>query len=151
MLSFDGSGTPWRYCLLTALLTAGIGGCSSKASVSGKVTYQGRHVTHGSVIVVSADSSARSAAIHSDGSFTIGGLPPGKARLGVVSRDPAKGRSIFPREAAVGSLKTQGKRPQKVTVNKEWFPLPSNLEDPATSGLVYTVVPGPMHWDLNLK
>jgi hypothetical protein len=50
---------------LNVLLTAGaslilIAGCSSEGSISGKVTYQGRPVTGGTIVFTSDRGSGRS-------------------------------------------------------------------------------------------
>ena len=57
------------------------------------MTYQGRPVIHGSVIFLTADKTARSAAIEPDGSYAVEDVPPGVVKIGVVSRDPSRGRS----------------------------------------------------------
>ena len=84
--------TAW---LFIAIFLAGAGGCGNTATVAGKVTYQGRPVIHGSVIFLSADKTARSAAIQPDGSYTVKSVPAGKVAIGVISRDPSKGRSVL--------------------------------------------------------
>ena len=54
--------------LFAAVLLAAVAGCGNSTTVTGKVTYGGRTVTHGSVILVGADKAAHAAVIGPDGS-----------------------------------------------------------------------------------
>ena len=82
-----------RWGLLLVLL-AGVGGCGRTAKVTGKVSYQGRPVTYGSVIFIDGTKAAgRMGVIGADGSYTVEGVTPGNVEIGVISRDPSKGRS----------------------------------------------------------
>ncbi len=135
--------------LLMLLCLVGAGGCGSRATVSGKVTYQGRPVTYGAVIFVAGDGTARSAVIAPDGSYKIEGLSPGAVKIGVISPDPSKGRSakrhhkLAPsQDGTAGSPGTQG---------AAWFPLPAQFEAPSTSGLNCTVGAGAVDHDIQLK
>jgi hypothetical protein len=135
--------------LLVLLFLVGAGGCGNRATVSGKVTYQGRPVTYGAVIFVAGDGTARSAVIAPDGSYKIEGLSPGTLKIGVISPDPSKGRSARrqhkpapPQDGAADSPGTQG---------VAWFPLPTQFEPPSTSGLDCTVESGTVDHDIQLK
>ena len=136
--------------VLTAALLFNVVGCDSHATVNGKITYKGRTVTHGSVVILASDNSAHSGAIYADGSFTVEGVSPGEAKIGVISHDPSKGRSILPHEKHVRQKRKKG-MPIVKTVTKDWFPLPHNLEDPSTSGLVCTLQAGAVQHNLELK
>jgi hypothetical protein len=125
--------------LLAAALLAGTCGCAGKATVSGKVTYRGRPVVAGSVIILSADSTARSGVIEPDGSYTVPGVRPGEVKIGVISRDPAKARPIR-RDGKKGAAEKAG-----------WFPLPREFENPETAGLRCTVGPGRVQHDIELE
>ena len=122
------------------IVLAGVSGCGSAVKVEGKVTYRGRPVRCGSVIVVCADRTARSGIIGPDGSYSVKGLPPGTVKMGVVSRDPSSGRSVV----------RDGKRvrPEKV---EGWFALPQKYEAPEGSGLGCTVDSGRVTYDIDLK
>jgi hypothetical protein len=141
--------TPWVMRLLAATLLAGACGCGNTATVTGKVTYQGRPVTHGSVTFLSADSTARSGVILPDGAYTVAGVHPGAVKIGVISRDPSKGRSTL-----AGDKSTHRRRkaaaPDK-TLAKGWFPLPAKFEDPERSGLGCTLASGGVGYDIDLK
>ncbi|MGA2032096.1 MAG: hypothetical protein ABSG68_07575 [Thermoguttaceae bacterium] len=135
--------------LLLALLPAGVCGCGRAAAVSGKVSYQGRPVTYGSVIMVGADKKARSGVIQSDGSYSVEGVAAGPVSIAVLSRDPAKGRAAR-RESKEAQPASQGAAPP-VTAGNGWFPLPRKFENPETSGLGCTVAAGHFDHDVELK
>src|SRR5947209_17796776 len=95
----------WRPALLAALLA----GCAAgKADVTGKVTYQSKALTFGTVVVRGPDGLDIPGTINPDGSYRVTGAAAGKALVGVVSRDPgptlAKGRATakFSRDADEG-------------------------------------------------
>jgi hypothetical protein len=110
-------------------------GCGGKATVSGKVSYQGRTVTYGSVLILGSDKKTRFGVIQPDGSYTVEGVTPGAVKIGVISRDPAKPASKVPASARA---------------TPTWFPLPPKFEDPATSGIVGTVGSGRVKHDIEL-
>ena len=135
--------------LLVLGFLVGAGGCGNRATVCGRVTYQGRPVTYGAVIFVAGDRTARSAVIAPDGSYKIEGLASGALKIGVISHDPSKGRSAKrrhkpapPQDGSAGSPGSPG---------TAWFPLPARFETPATSGLDCTVGSGAVDHDIELK
>jgi hypothetical protein len=130
-----------------AALVCGALGCGRTATVSGKVTYQGKPVLSGSVIVLSWDGTARSGVIYADGSYKVEGVKKGAARLGVFSPDPATAHSIL--HHAETSDKNSGK-PEKGK-SPGWFPLPRALGDPATSGQKCDVTSSRVQFDIELK
>jgi hypothetical protein len=135
--------------LLAAALLIGVCGCGNTATVTGKVTYQGRPVTHGSVIFLNADGTARSGVIEPDGCYSVTGVTPGEVRIAVLSRDPSSGREQA-RSARSGDRPKRGTAPAK-TASTTWFPLPRQLEDPAQSGLRCTVGAGHIGHDIDLR
>ena len=132
--------TRWLGWLPSLILLAGVCGCDNTAKVTGKVTYQGRPVRYGSVIFLSADKTARSGVIEPDGSFTVEGVPRGAAKIAVISRNPATGRSVVRDGMRV--------RPDKIG---PWFPLPPQYESPATAGLSCTIDSSRLRYDIDLK
>ena len=82
---------------LFPILLAGACGCGNTAKVTGKVTYQGRPVVHGSVTFLSADKTARSGVIEADGSYAVEDVPSGTVQIGVTSRDPSRGHTVLQR------------------------------------------------------
>jgi hypothetical protein len=86
----------WIWLSVAAMFLVGASGCGRTATVKGKVTFQGRPVTHGSVILLSSDGKARSGVIESDGSYSVENVPAGDLKIGVISRNPSKGRTEKP-------------------------------------------------------
>jgi hypothetical protein len=135
--------------LLLATLLTTIVGCGRSTTVTGKVSYAGRPVTHGSVIYVGADKAARSAAIAPDGSYTIEGILPGAVNIAVISREPSRGRSILRSHAAAPP--SQPGAAGEAASDNEWFPLPAKFESPMNSGLGCTLGAGHVTHDIDLK
>jgi hypothetical protein len=131
------------------ILLVGLGGCGKTATVTGNVTYQGRPVAYGSVIFLNADKTARSGVIAMDGSYRVEGVLPGTATIGVISRDPARGRSAVRGRKSTSPVPTAGTAPSVPATG--WFPLPSRFESPASSGLRCEVNPGPNSHDIEMK
>ena len=136
--------------LLGSILLAAVCGCGkSTATVTGKVTYQGRVVSYGSVIFLSANKTARSGVISPDGSYTVDGVALGPVSIAVISHDPSKGRSVL-RDHKPAQPGSQGTAPQEAAL-KRWFPLPRTFENPLTSGLGCTLASGRVSHDIDLK
>jgi hypothetical protein len=131
--------------LLAALALAGVGGCGGTATLSGKLSHKGRPVRYGSVIVVSADRTARSAAIEPDGSYSVADISPGPVKLAVISRDPSKART----RPKPGRPTAPGKEETDKAV-AGWFELPRLYEDPEKSGIHATLGSGRVTWDIDL-
>jgi hypothetical protein len=124
-------------------------GCGGAATVSGKVTYQGRSVTFGSVVFLSADQTARSGMIMPDGSYTVEAVPAGEVKIGVISPDPATSRAIGHMDATARHF-IKGRSTQKIT-RAGWFALPKNFERPENSGISTTVPRGQYTFDIDLR
>src|SRR5689334_16533406 len=85
-----------RRLLIPAALIVLVGGCGgSSAKVTGKVTYHGRPVLSGAVIMVNEDGTAASGVIQPDGTYTVEGVKRGHVKIGVTSPDPARAHSIL--------------------------------------------------------
>jgi|SRR5579885_2486163 len=148
MFVMDEARTRFRqrsaWGLMAVLLLAC--GCARTATVSGKVTYKGRTVTYGSVIMVSADKTARSTFIEADGSYTVQDVHPGQVQIAVISPDPSKARALVQR----GDSGLRGK-PAVQAAAKRWFGIPRQFQDPQTSGLTCTIAGGRVQHDIDLN
>src|SRR4051794_19399093 len=74
--------------ILSALLAVG---CGSKASVTGKVTYEGEPVTCGGLVVffdADGGSTYDRTELQTDGSFRISGLLPGSKKVSAAASRP---------------------------------------------------------------
>jgi len=139
--------------LLILLLTVTGCGASKFADVQGKVTYRGKPVVYGTVVVVGADQMPRYGTIRLDGTYTIKKVPVGPARFGVNSPDPfyeppasaqAKADALERQQKA--GLETPVKPPKGA-----WFRIPGHYGDPRTSNLSAEVVAPEVTVDLTLQ
>jgi hypothetical protein len=139
-------GTPWFFRWLAVGLLLSACGCGRTATVSGKVTYQGRPVTYGSVTFLGPDQTAHSGVIGHDGNYTVAGVYPGEVKIGVISHDPSKGRSVL-----------RGDKPARPGKNgtkpgtEGWYPLPHKFEDPEASGVGCVVSAGRVTYHIELR
>lgn len=144
---------PTRAAALALLALAGCGG--GTASVSGKVTFQGKPVVYGTVVLIGADGLPRSGQIQPDGTFTVPGVAVGTAKA-AVSSPPPPGAEPAKKAARGGRDAEDDERapppppaPVDPAVVKGWFPLPEKYGDPDKSGLTVQVGSGqPADFDL---
>lgn len=142
-------GSRWIGGALCSILLLFLCGCGNSANVSGKISYQGRPITYGSVIFLRSDNSAFTAAIKPDGSYLVEGIPPGNASIAVISRNPALGRSAVhpPKPNSAGKPEAA----LQETAVQGWFPLPHNYEDAKSSGLTCDITKGQVIHDIELR
>ena len=137
-------------------------GCSSKGTVSGKVTVNDEPVRRGTV-TFTADSDkpwASSVSIGEDGSYTIINAPPGPMKITVASADsnPRLRAKFKDRKGAAAKDENTDDMPQ--SVRNRFNPdasgpagpsVPKKYNDAETSGLTYEVKPGKQEHNLQLK
>jgi hypothetical protein len=148
-----------RCSLVVVLLT--LAGCGSgTGGVTGRLTFRGKSVVSGSVVMLGADNKLVSGPIDAEGHYAVNGVPLGTVQVAVVSPDPAP--SPIPPEF----FKLQEKKfkllekanlkspfpptPPKVDDSK-WFPLPRQYELADTSGITTTIHSGDNTFDIELK
>ena len=133
-----------RYCLLLALLL-GATGCGGAGDVKGTITYKGKPVASGAVLILDRDGRAHYAPLQPDGSFAVPNVRRGEASLAVNSPDP---RTILAAvgEKRVGQPQTSAPQPGA----DKWFPLPPKVGDPIQSGLKIAVRGGVNSIDIDL-
>jgi hypothetical protein len=101
--------------LLAVLCLAGSGCGKGHGEVSGKVTYQGKPLTSGTVSLMDSDGSVQSAAIQPDGRYSFAAVVEGPATL-VVTCTERKGEGLSRAEAPkVGNQKRLKNLPGGVT------------------------------------
>ena len=141
--------------LLQALVAAGVlfaAGCGNGTTdVAGKVTYKGKPVVYGTVVLVGSDGIPKSGAIQPDGSYRVSGVAVGAAKVTVSSpRPPGSG----PPAKKQGRDADDDKPPADATpappeVIQNWVALPEKYADPGKSDLTATVKAGePLDIDL---
>jgi hypothetical protein len=113
--------------LFFGLLLCCLCGCAPAiGDVAGRVTYRGKTVVCGSVVLVGPDGMTKVGNISQDGSFMIKDVGAGKVGVAVFSLDPA--RPLDPYKAS----RTHGKAEAEP---------PADAERPADYGRVVTTVP----------
>ena len=148
-----------RAVIIVALaVLPALTGCSTKATLTGKVSYKGRTVTSGSVIVLNDDGTAESGVIHPDGTYVVEGVKKGHVRLGVFSPNPAHARSILnPEDNRSKAMPKGGKsaakpaKPAPKLAPADWFPIPLELGDPEKSGLSCDVDRGQFEFNIDIN
>lgn len=125
------------------LLMVFLAGCQGTGSVAGKVTYQGKPLVYGTVLVIGSDNASAQAEIQTDGHYSASGLAVGEVKIAVNSSNP-KGVAIY------AGFKDPKKKPPPFEV-PGWFAIPQKYEDVATSGLTHTIRRGSNAFDIELK
>jgi len=148
--------------VLCLLLTTG---CSSKGTVTGKVSYQGQTLKGGTVVFVpEGGGGVFRSTIAEDGAYTVAKVPPGLAKITVETKS-LKPISI-PGGANKGAIKSTlppdimkdappGTDLEKMFdfegPAKKYVPIPDKYSDPDKSGLTYTVKSGKQEHNIDLK
>lgn len=142
------NSTRWNPTRSLAYVTAAslllfLAGCQGTGSVSGKVTFQGKPLVYGTVLLIGSDNVSVQAAIQKDGSYSASGLAPGEVKVAVNSPNP-KGVAIY------AGWKDPSKKPPQFEV-PGWFAIPQKYEDVTTSGLTIPLKSGANEFDIDLK
>ena len=125
------------------LLLAVTGCADRKSEVTGRVSYKGKPLVFGTITFAPKGATAgpTSAEIRPDGTYSVLGLPPGPVQIGVFSPDPK-----IPRETK------NGKELWPTAADRNaWFPIPSQYNQPFSSGLDIVLTPGQNTHDVDLK
>jgi hypothetical protein len=119
-----------------------IPGCGpGRGDLSGRVTYQGKPVSSGSVVIRGADKMLRSSPIAADAAYAVKDIGAGLVTITVYCPDPA----------AVATISRQPGKPAPLKDNSKWFPIPAHYKDFDKSGLTFQLKSGPNQWDIDLK
>lgn len=137
------------FGLAVIILTAIFAG-QGRATVSGRVSFQGKPVIWGSVVVVGQDGRTAAGRIEADGTFKVENAATGAVSVAVVSRDPLV-------QNWASNIKATRARPTSKSFSaspvdrKQWFPLPTHFEDPHSSGVTLRLRSGDNQNDLHLN
>ncbi|HXG12534.1 MAG TPA: hypothetical protein VNK04_22450 [Gemmataceae bacterium] len=142
-----------RTALAAVLLAvAGCGG--GTADVAGKVTFRGKPVVFGTVVVIGPDGVPKSGAIQPDGTYRVRGVKTGIAKVTVSSPPPPglvpASKKKVGRDEADERTPADAGNPVSPEVARGWFPVPEKYADPERSGLTAEVKPG-QPVDIDLK
>jgi hypothetical protein len=143
---------------VAAALALAATGCSSAVTdVSGKVTYQGKPVVYGAVVIVGSDGLPRSGTIEPDGTYRVSGVAVGPAKVAVSSPKPPGSEPTGPRRPATRDDSVDPDKippppppPAPPEVIRSWTAIPDKYGDPGKSDLTADVRPG-QPLDLDLK
>jgi hypothetical protein len=142
---------PGRLAAVLALAALTLAGCGRPGgSVSGKVTYKGQSLTGGTVTFLGADDRVAWSPIEPDGTYTITRVAPGLAKIGVTpaaSSAPPKGMKMMDpakMDAPAGAAPPAASAGKTVSI-------PQQYQDPARSGVTYTVTAGSQDYNIELK
>src|SRR5262249_46061497 len=125
-------------------------GCSNPKTgqVTGKVLLDGRPLEGGVVTFYSQGKPVEPyAGIGTDGTYTVEKAPVGEVKISVAS--PSSGRAAGPNQGKMGMGEPAG--PPKDGTTPKQRKVPPRYNDPASSGLSYTVVEGEQTHDLKLS
>ena len=134
-------------CLLGLVLVAVTGCGATTGDVTGTVTYQGKVVGSGEVIIAASDSLPYYGAIQDDGSYIVPKVPLGSAKIAVVSPDPDAGNDMAFKMTK--SIKPPESTPVRGDPSK-WFALPDEYRHFDKSNLTVTVIGGMNQRDIRL-
>jgi len=134
------------------LFLQGCGGSPARGTLSGKVTFNDKPLTAGTVIFSKQDSSETEVTpIQPDGTYKSENVPLGDLRIGVLA--PTGGAAMpgggklpprVPADHPQAKMYAQSASGQGVN-------LPKHLSDPATSKITVKVEPGAKTFDIQLK
>ena len=117
----------------SALLAAGCG--EKTASVSGHVTFNGKPVTSGTVVLVGADGkSSDPGAVQADGAFSILKSPAGKVKVSFDNPPPP------PATNQPGVANPEAK--EQAETAARYTPTPQNYKNPDQSGVTLDIKSG---------
>lgn len=140
---------PWGALLFGCLLATGCG--ARTATVSGSVTYRGKPVTAGSVVLYCPDKQIVRGLIGPDGRYSIPNVPvgPGAAVVTVQSHAKLPDGMRFAQRLP----KSDGGPvpPAADPADAKQVPLPTRYTLPEESGLSVVVGGGAVTYDIELK
>lgn len=120
-------------------------------NVTGKVTFRGKPVYTGSVIIVGKDGVAAAGPIETDGTYVVQKAPIGDVTVGVVSKDPVYLHKISVMRSSRTPVSASALATPSNLDRRKWFPIPKEYEEPVRSGLSFSVKKGDNQYDIELK
>jgi hypothetical protein len=108
--------------------------------VTGKVTYNGKTLTSGTVGFLGEGGASDSAIIAADGTYTATKVPLGTVKVSVATSAPQGGGTMPQMPALPGMPAAQ-----------EAIPIPQKYRDANTSGLTFEVKRGSNQYDIPLQ
>jgi len=138
------------WITVLSMLVAGCG--ASRGRISGKVSYQGKPLTAGTVFFQPTqggkDAAALSSGIGKDGAYQIKNIPLGEYKVYVRTPKADFKMPIPGGKAPASSADTM---PGKGDSSASVVEVPEKYGKPDSSGLTYTVKKGDQPFDIDLK
>jgi hypothetical protein len=119
--------------------------------VKGKVTFRGKPVYTGAVVIVGKDGVAAAGPIETDGSYVVQKVPVGDVAVGVISKDPVYLHHVTVLRSSRTPVPASAFRAPSGLDRRKWFPIPKEYEEPVRSGLSFSVKKGDNQYDIELK
>jgi hypothetical protein len=158
-------------CVAVPILLASLAGCGQEsATVTGKVTYQGKALKGGTVAYILAGSPGGTSQIKDDGSYEIQNLKPGAYKILVETESLLPRPGSFGPKSSQGDMKKtmspppganipEGYKPMNIVDSeaaqkenaKKYVKIPLNFGKVDETPLQYSVVAGPQTFDIELK
>jgi len=136
---------------LFLLAVLGATGCSGakQASVTGRVSYKGKPVTSGTVVLFDQNGHASDLGnVQPDGTYTIARAPVGTDKVSFDNPPPPK-TALPPGQKAPPANDPEFAEAAKAKAN--YVPTPPQYKDPVQSGLTVEVKSGKNTIDIDLK
>jgi hypothetical protein len=125
------------------ILIAAAAGCGpGQGDLSGKVTFEGRPLAMGSIVVAGSDGIVKSGPIKDDGTYEVKDIAAGDIKITVSSIDPAS-KKIVPRKLDA--------EPPPPKADPRWFEIPEAYGDFNRSELTFQLNSGRNFFNIDLK
>lgn len=148
------------FCLLTLAFAAALVGCGvPRSNVSGTVSYKGKPLTAGTIILMASDNKTHPVDIGPAGKYQAAGVARGKVRVAVIVEgqriaprpDPVKGRDpVGGKEAKADDAKGMARLKEAVS-NLAPSPIPAHYADAGKSGLEFDLKDPEQDYSPDLK
>jgi hypothetical protein len=154
MVDMTVSRHPARIGSLVLLLI--VAGCASKGTISGQITYQGKPIPSGTVVMVPEKGQAVTGII-TDGHYQVKGIVKGMAKIAVQTAEGAAfNRPMQRMPKGMGPPKELGLDPALFDASAQHsqvksMRIPEKYRDPEKSGLTYTVKGGEQELNIDLN
>lgn len=149
-------GSVLRRGWLVLLLVLPVGCSSSKGTISGKITYQGKPLAAGTITLVPEKGGGGFSGPIRNGEYKVEGVPPGPVKIAVSTSSTPKsaiGKMQPPPEVMKSAIRDrpaeQADDSAKPSASAA-VPIPRKFQDPETSGLTYTVQSGNQVHDIDI-
>src|SRR6516225_5859202 len=140
MIPRYGVRTIGKIAPLALLTTLALTGCDGRGTnVTGTIRYRGQPLTSGTVSFFCENGEIHSSLLSEEGSYQLPRLPPGSARVAVVShpRIPQGLQTNQGPPSPAPLISAKGRIPQKPQMR-----VPERYGRPESSGLLFTINPG---------